>query len=180
MSLDDILARHIRDENLDGVVAELSEEPGRGMKVVIPDMNNTEPGVADSLFIEDVHHCRPSSLLNHRVALPSMFRARQSKHREMVVFDERAVYPQYAILFYEYESEEAMKEYIPLEFPQNRHGLEDADPLHFILRDVGVGSPDHPEIPTYPIPPPDPVPDEDDDSDGEDEKPSGSFTFNQF
>ena len=180
MSLDDILARHIRDENLDGVVAELSEEPGRGMKVVIPDMNNTEPGVADSLFIEDVHHCRPSSLLNHRVALPSMFRARQSKRREMVVFDERAVYPQYAILFYEYESEEAMRQNIKNEFPQNRHGLGDADPLHFILRDVGVGSPDHPEIPTYPIPPPDPVPDEDDDSDGEDEKPSGSFTFNQF
>ena len=128
-----------------------------------------------------------------------MFRARQSKRREMVVFDERAVYPQYAILFYEYESEEAMKENIKNEFPQNRHGLEDADPLHFILRDVDFGSPDQPRIPSD-IPPPDPVPDEqddeeeenkknkekekdDDDDDGEDEedeKPPGSFTFNQF
>ena len=179
MSLDDILARHVRDENLDGVVAELSEEPGRGMKVVIPDMENTKPGVADSLFIEDVLHCQPSMLRRHQVALPSMFRARQGKRREMVAFGNDSVCPQYAILFYEYESEEAMRQNIPLEFPQNRHGLEDADPMHFILRDVDVGDPDHPETPSVPIPPPDPIP-LPGPVPGHPVLPPGSFTSEQF
>lgn len=174
-TFDEILEKHQGDENLDDVVkSELSKEPGKGMKVMIPDMANTDQRHADSLLVEDVYHCKPSMLLKHHVAMPSMFRARQSKHREMVVFDERASYTEYAILFYEYESEEAMRENIPYEYPNNRHGRDDADPMFFLLRDANVGSLDEPKLPTAPVPPPDTV------SEGslsKEEVPLGSFMF---
>ena len=143
-SLEQILREHARDENLDnifqrepGVVipAILRKEPGKGMKVVIPEMDKTEKGHADSLFVEDVLTCRPSQLLQHEVAWPSMFRARQLKRREMVVSDERSALFEYGILFYQYESEEAMLKNIPLEYPRNRHGIDEKEsPLYFLMR----------------------------------------------
>ena len=114
---------------------QLRQEPGKGMKVEIPDMKKQEEGLADSVFVEDVLHCSPSMLLEHHVAMPSMFRARQNKHREIVVFDHHFVYPEYAILFYEYEDEKAMLENIPLEYPQNRHGVDPGkNALYFLLQ----------------------------------------------
>ena len=147
--------------------------------MVIPDTVNTDQGRADSILVEDVLHFKPSMLLKYGVAMPSMFRARQNKHREVVVRDDRAVYTEYAILFYEYESKEAMMENIAKEYPHNRHGRDDGDdPMYFLLRDAIVGSRLEPKLPSEPIPPPDD--DHDGVSDDLDKEPIGCFEFKQF
>ena len=120
--------------------------PGRDVSVVIPDMekpiehdSNGAQARANTVLVEDVLHTDPSMLLKHRVAYPSMFYERQLKHREMVMFETKAIYSEYAIVFYEYESKEAMMENFPLEYPQNRHGRgADAPPHYFLFRDTSV------------------------------------------
>ena len=196
-SLEKVLQEHIEDGNLNNIIqresdvtvdplkSKLRKEPGKKMRVVIPDMENEASGHADSVFVEDVIHCRPSQLLEHKVALPSMIRARQNKRREMVAFDGRAVYYEYAILFYEYESKEAMIENIPLEYPNNRHGIDKKEnPLYFLLRDYCLDSvceTEHsdkskgtPKTGIPHIPQPDPVTEHNPAFD------LGRFTFDQF
>lgn len=195
-SLEKVLREHIDDENLNNIIQresdvtvdplKLRKEPGKGMRVVIPDMmDEDKEGHADSVFVEDVIHGRPSQLLEHKVALPSMIRARQNKRREMVAFDDRSVYYEYAILFYEYESEKAMIENIPFEYPNNRHGIDKKEnPLYFLLRDYCLDSvceTEHsdnskgtPKTGIPHIPPPDPVTEHNPAFD------LGRFTFDQF
>ena len=120
--------------------------PGRDVSVVIPDMekpiqrdSNGAQARANTVLVEDVLHTGPSMLLKHRVAYPSMFYERQLKHREIVMFETKAIYSEYAIVFYEYESKEAMEKMFPLEYPQNRHGCgADAPPYYFLFRDTSV------------------------------------------
>jgi len=143
----------------------------------------------DSTLIEDTMHCSPEMCAKYPISAPSMFDVRGNKHREIVLFDDSRVYPEYAIVFYLYESEEEMLKNIPYEFPTNRHGTKDGaayesagtldatDALYFIERDKGVGRPNDPRQPI--VAEPDPL-EAEPEGETKDYHPSGCFTFDFY
>jgi len=121
----------------------LSVIPAPGQFIELPDLSiNRCPWKRfDSVFIEDTQHCSTKAALDYPIVAPSPFDARQNKKREMVIFNPNQIYTQYAILVYQYESEEAMQANKCNEYPHDRHCIPlgkngDPLPLYFFGRNL--------------------------------------------
>jgi len=158
VTLESLLERHRNNPNILALYQnELSDVPAADRKIELPDLKKISGqfDTVDSVFIEDVIHCKPAEVLRHPVAAPSLFKAEQHKSHEFVVFNQNKVYLEYAILLYQYENEEAMREHMDKEYPKNRHGIaEEKSPLYFLFRDRDVATSLEPKIPEE-VPPPD-------------------------
>jgi len=110
--------------------------PDRGLSIELPSIESGECPKEwdrfDSVVVEDTQHCSSEIALHYPSLAPTPFDSRQSKNREMVIFNSYRAYTQYAVLVYQYESEESMKENMGHEYPLDRHGIplgENGDPL---------------------------------------------------
>ena len=93
------------------------EEPGRGKYVWCDDLQDTSPVQAKAMFLESTQHRDPAVSAKHKVAAFTQFNEQQLKHRECVVYDEKALYPEYILLVYTYKNEEEMPKNIKKEAP---------------------------------------------------------------
>jgi len=137
----------------------LSVIPERGQRIELPELstNKCPWDKFDSVFIEDTQHCSIQAAREYPIVAPSPFDTRQAKNREAVIFDPNQMYTQYAVLVYQYESEDAMMKNIVNEYPNNRHGIslgENGDPLPLYFHNLTNSS----SNPPPPIPGPDPEP----------------------
>ena len=93
------------------------EEPGRGKDVWCDDLQDTSPEQAKAMFLESTQHRDPEVSAKHKVAAFTQFNEQQLKHRECVVYDDKALYPEYILLVYTYENEEEMRKNMRMEVP---------------------------------------------------------------
>jgi len=162
----EIERRYLEMEHVESYFRDcLSKDPTEG-EFELPDLkhffdsgsdeSNSNLANVDSILVEDVVHCSPEMVKKYPISAPSVFDVRQLKHREIVMFDGSRVYPEYAIVFYQYESEEEMLKNIPYEFPQYPHDPDNKmsdeeknDVLFFVKRDLAKEG-EEPDCPPEP------------------------------